>query len=151
MLTFFHSLYSEYALFKSETCSAWLVSQMREKHTWHLELKDYWGAVSFWYINNHNKEQNEENLKDLTTSLLQYQVTAASETQHNSAHARQVTSHNSVHSDTCHNLITGGREYTNGHIHSQKNNWEMEETLKRPPKAFSLSTKYTLLHYNSKK
>lgn len=28
---------------------------------------------------------------------------------------------------------------------------KMEETLKRPPKAFSLSTKYTLLHYNSKK
>lgn len=52
-----------------------------------------------------------------------------------------------------------GKEYTNGHIHSQKNNLtggkkkkkKMEETLKRPPKAFSLSTKFTLLHYNSKK
>lgn len=35
-------------------------------------------------------------------------------------------------------------------IHRKITEKKEEETFKRPPKAFSLSTKYTLLHYNSK-
>lgn len=52
---------------------------------------------------------------------LHSQVTRASETQHDGAHARKVTSHNAVHSDTdniCCPYLNGGGEYTNGNIHS---------------------------------
>lgn len=48
-------------------------------------------------------------------------------------------------------LITGGGSTLMGTFVHRKIKRKMEETLKRPPKAFSLSTKYTLLHYNSKK
>lgn len=95
------SLYSVYALFESETCSAWLASP--NKRETHLTLeKLVRGRIlliketSITTIRSKMKRIQ----KDLTTSLLHSRVTRASETQHNSAHARQVTSHNSVHSDT---------------------------------------------------
>lgn len=43
-------------------------------------------------------------------------------------------------------------EYINGHNHSQENKLRGNVKKKKgPPKAFRLSTKYTLLHYDSKK
>lgn len=106
--------------------------------------------------NNYNREKSEEKPKDLTLSVTQSASGHSSERNAITIALMQDKSLPTILFVQIQFFLSlkQGREYTYGHIHSQKNkqtNKKKTETLKRPPKAFSLSTKYTLLHYNSKK
>lgn len=102
-LTFFLALHRTCAIYESDSCSAWLASPMREKHTWHFKLKDRGEGCMFLIKETLISTIRTKMRRILTSyhkSVTQSPSSRASETQQNSAHARQVTSHNSGHSDT---------------------------------------------------